>query len=201
MEITLSPADRALLTADRHGQNYNAARNDRMFAGLSATGGIALIAAAAGGGHPTLFTPAGSKRVISIKALKLGYVTAGANAPGSLAWNITENAGANIGPAGAAILTATRVAVRNLQVGSVKLGVAYWSPTTNTFTAAPVYHRPIGLSLLTAISTTAVAPFPWREYYDGDNLIMPGAALSLVTVQATTTALFRVCVEFEEVDE
>ena len=200
MEITLSVEDRALLTATRYGQNYEAARNDRMFAGLSATGGIAIIAAAAGGGHPTLFNPAGSKRVISIKALKLGYVTAGANAPGSLAWNITENAGANIGPAGAAILTATRVAVRNLQVGSAKVGVAYWSPTTNTFTAAPVYHRPIGLSLFTGISTTAVAPFPWRENYDGDNLIMPGTALSLVTVQATTTALFRVCVEFEEVD-
>ena len=46
-----------------------------------------------------------------------------------------------------------------------------------------------------------MAPFPWREYYDGDNLIMPGTALSLVTVQATTTALLRYTILFEEVDE
>ena len=50
MEIALGAEDRALLAGDRYGTRYNACRNDRMFAGLNATGGIALIAAAAGGG-------------------------------------------------------------------------------------------------------------------------------------------------------
>src|SRR3990167_264689 len=200
MEIAFSAEDRALLVADRHGRNYNATVNERMYIAASATGGIALIAAAAGGGHPTLFNPAGSKGAISIKALRLAYVS-GDNAPGGLAWNITESAGSNIGPTGAAILTATRVAVRNAAAGSTKVGKAYWSPTTNTFTAAPVYHRPIGLSLFTGVAATAVAPFRLEEKYDGDNLIMPGTALSLVTSQATTTALFRVTILFEEVPE
>lgn len=200
MEVTLTKEDRALVSFRSHGQNYNATRNNRMYVAASLTGGIALIVAAAGGGHPTLFNPAGSGRVISIKKLRLAYVS-GANAPGSLAWNITESAGADIGPAGAAILTATRVAVRNAYAGGPVDSKAYWSPAVNTFTAAPVYHRPIGLSLFTAVAATANNPFDLGEDYDGDNLIKPGTALTLCTVQATTTALFRVTIVFEEIDE
>ena len=51
------------------------------------------------------------------------------------------------------------------------------------------------------MAATAVAPFTLGEDYDGDNLIMPGTALSLVAQQTTTTALFRVTIVFEEIDE
>ena len=56
-------------------------------------------------------------------------------------------------------------------------------------------------SLFTGVAATAVAPFELGEDYDGDNLILPGTALSLVTSQATTTSLLRVTVLFEEIDQ
>ena len=192
--------DAQLLADGLHGKYYHAAINNRLYNFTSATGGIAQIVAATTGGHPTLFNPKGSGRVLSIRRLNVGYVS-GNNAPGSLAWNIVENAGADIGPAGAAILTATRVAGTNAAAGGPYDSKAYWSPTTNTFTAAPVFWRPISLSLFTGVAATAVAPFPLFEDYDGDLLILPGAAVCLVTVQATTTSLLRIGLVVEEVDE
>ncbi len=184
-----------------HGKYYTAARNSRLFVGASLTAGIALIIAATTGNHPTLFNPLGSGRVLSIRKLQLGYVS-GANAPGSLAWNSTANAGSNIGPTGAAILTGTRVAVASAMTGGPVDSRAYWMPAINTYTAAPTYYRPTSLSLFTAVAATSeAAPFSWGEEYDGDLLIAPGAALSLVSQQATTTALFRITVLFEEINE
>ena len=185
-----------LLTSPVHGKYYYAAKNNRLYVATSATGGIALIVAAAAGGHPTLWNPQGSGRVLSIRRLLLGYVS-GANAPGSLAWNITENAGDSPATAGA-IPTATKVAVVNALAGGPVSSKAWWSPTTNTFTAIPVYYRPTNLSLFTGAAATAVAPFTLGEEYDDDLMIAEGTALSLVAQQATTTALFRVTILFEE---
>lgn len=164
----------------------------------SATGGIALIVAATTGGHPTLFNPLNSGRIISIKKLLLGYVS-GNNAPGSLAWNVTTGAGSQAAT-GSAILTATAVAAQSAMAGGVVDQKSIWAPTTNTFTAAPAFYRPCALSLFTGVAATAAPPFAWGETYDDDLLIAPGTALSLVTQQATTTALFRVGLVFEEID-
>ena len=184
---------------DKHGRYYDAARRGRLFVATSATGGIALIVAATTGGHPTLWNPEGSGRNLSIISLGLGYVS-GNNAPGSLAWNTTLRAG--VAPATASpILTATRADVVSGMVGGPIDSKAYWSPTVNTFTAAPVFYRPTRLSLFTGVAATAVAPFDWGEDYDGTLNIAPGNALSLVSAQATTTSLLRVTVVFEEVDE
>ena len=183
---------------DKHGRYYDSARRGRLFVATSPTGGIAIIAAAAGGGHPTLWNPAGNDRNLSVVSLALGYVS-GNNAPGSLAWNHTLRAGAE--PAtGGRIPTATRVDVQSAMVGGPIDSSAIWAPTVNTFTAAPVFGRPIKLSLFTGVAATAVAPFAWGEDYDGTLNIAPGAAISLVNVAATTTSLFRVTVVFEEID-
>lgn len=184
-----------------HGSRYTATRSGRMFIATSDTAGIALIVSATTGGHPTLWNPLGSGRIINIRRLALGYVS-GNNAPGSLAWNITTNAGSNAATgASNAILTATKVAVTSAMAGGPVDSKAWWSPTTNTFTAAPAFYRPTALSLFTGVAATAVAPFIWGEDYDGDFLLWPGTAVSLVTVQATTTSLFRIGVVFEEVDD
>ena len=183
-----------------HGKYYEASRNGRLVYGTSATGGIAIIVAATGGGHPTLFNPSNSGRNFSVVSLALGYVS-GANAPGSLAWNHVLKAGANAGTGiSMPILTAVPVDVQNSMVGAPTDSKAVWSPTTNTFTAAPVYGRPIKLSLFTGLAATATTPFMWGEDYDGSFNIAPGTAVCLVTQQATTTALFRVTVVWEEVD-
>ena len=188
-----------LLTSPVHGRYYYAAKRNRLYVATSATGGIAVIAAATGGGHPTLWNPLGSGRILSIKRLLLGYVS-GANAPTSLAWNVTENAGSQVAT-GAPIITASKVAVMNAIAGGPVDSKAYWSPTTNSFTAAPAFYRPTNLSLFTGIGATAVAPFTWGEEYDDDLMIAEGAALSLVTQAATTTALLRITVVFEEKDK
>jgi len=193
--IALSPHGEVLIK----GGSYEAAKAGRLVVGTSATGGIAIIAAATGGGHPTLWNPEGSGRIISVRRLLLGYVS-GNNAPTSLAWNVTKNAGA-VPATGAAIPTAVKVDVESAMAGGVADSKARWSPTTNTFTAAPAFYRPIGLSLFTGVAATAVAPWIWGEEYDGDLLIAPSTAISLVTQAATTTSLFRITVVFEEVDE
>ena len=187
-----------LLTSPMHGRYYYAAKRNRLYVAAGATAGIAIIAAATGGGHPTLWNPLGSGRILSIKRLLLGYVS-GANAPTSLAWNVTENAGSQVAT-GAAIITATKVAVANAIAGAPIDSKAIWSPTVNTFTAAPAYYRPTNLSLFTGAAATAVAPFTFGEEYDDDLMIAEGTALSLVTQAATTTALFRITVLFEEKD-
>lgn len=178
---------------------YHKNIDNRVFVATSATGGIALIVAATTGGHPTLWNPLGSGRYINVKKLLLGYVS-GNNAPGSLAWNITRNAGA-AAATGSPIATATLVAVESALAGGTVDAKALWSPTTNTFTAAPAYYRTCGLSLFTGVAATAVAPFQMQEDYDGDLVIAPGCALSLVSQQATTTALFRIAIVAEEIDE
>lgn len=191
--------DKVLQVGLEHGINYAATRADRVYVGTSATGGIAIIAAATTGGHPTLFNPLGSGRTLSLRRLRLGYVS-GNNAPTSLSWNITEGAGSQ--PAtGSAILTATKVAVVNARAGGPVNSKAWWSPTTNTFTAAPTFWVPTSLSLFTGVAATAVAPFVWGEDYDGELQVAEGTAISLVTQAATTTALFRVSVVWEEIPD
>lgn len=199
MKLELDERDLAQLAPDKHGKYYDVARKGRLFVASSLTAGIALIVAATTGNHPTLWNPLGSGRILSIRKLQLAYVS-GANAPGSLAWNVTEDAGAQVGTGGP-ILTFTKVAVRNALAGGPVDSKGLWSPAISTYTAAPAYHRPTGISLFTGAAATAVAPFVLEEEYDGDNLIMPGTALSLVTQQATTTALFRITVLVEEIDE
>ncbi|MDO8534608.1 MAG: hypothetical protein Q7S17_07700 [Xanthobacteraceae bacterium] len=191
--------NRAQLMAEQHGKHYAAAAAGRLYLATSASGGIALKVPATGGGHPTLWNPLGSGRIISIKSLELSWVS-GNNAPGAVEWAITENAGA-AAATGAAITAATLVAPVNATAGE-GLGTrkGLWSPTTNTFTAAPVFYRPAGISLFTGVGTTAVAPFMLRVDYDGGMNIAESTALSLCFQTTTTTAVFQVGILYEEID-
>lgn len=190
---------RELLMNQAHGPYASAARRGRLFLATSAQAGIALIVAATTGGHPTLWNPLGSRRVLSIRRLDLSWLS-GNNAPTGLEWDSTLNAGSQVAT-GAPILTATKVAVLNANGGDAVDSKAIWSPTTNTFTAAPAFYYPAGISLFTGIGTTAVAPFVLSQEYGGALRIPPGTALSLCSRAATTTALFQVGIVFEEEDE
>ena len=200
MKTELSTEDRALLAPPRHGKYYDIAEQGRLFLATSATAGIAIIVAATTGGHPTLLNPMGSNRVINVRRLLMGYVS-GDNAPTSLCWNTTTFGAQPATGASHNVLTATKVAVVSARVGGPVDSRAWFAPTVNTFTAAPSYYRPISLSLLTGVAATAVAPFSMVEEYDGDLTIEPGNGICLVTQAATTTALFRYTILFEEVDE
>lgn len=192
---------RDLFVGKLHGDYHEISRRGRLYVATSATGGIALIVAATTGGHPTLINPIGSGRVLSIRKLALAYVS-GNNAPGSISWNSIEDVGAQAATGvSSPILTAVPVAMVPSRLGGPVDHKGIWSPTTNTFTAAPAFYRPANLSLFTGVAATAVAPFTWGEEYDGDLEIAPGNALALVSQQATTTALFRVMLLVEEIDD
>jgi len=178
-----------------HGKYYKQASLNRIYTGSSASTGIAIIVPGTGGGHPTLWNPSDSARNVSIVRLELGYVS-GNNAPTTFEWAVTLSTGAAVATA-APILTATFVNPTGIVGGSLD-NKARWSPTTNTFTAAPTFYRSTGLSLFTGVAATAVAPFTLTAVYDGDLVLAPGTAISLCTQAATTTALFQVSLTWEE---
>lgn len=188
--------DGALVVSEAHGRYAEQNIKGRVFTGCSATGGIAIIQAANTGGHPTLWNPLGSGVNLSVCSLALSYVS-GNNAPTALTWHYTKNTGSTVAT-GAAIATLTQVAAYGV-VGGAYDPKGIWSPTTNTFAAAPTYLRPTGLSLFTGVAATAVAPFALRVPYDGELVIAPGVALSLCSQAATTTALFQVAIVWEEI--
>lgn len=189
--------DGAAVVTELHGKYYEQASRGRLFYGMSASAGIALIVAATTGGHPTLFNPLGSGINASIVRLYLAYAS-GTNAPTALAWAQTTNAGA-AAATGSPILTATLVAANNGLIGSSNTSLAKWSPTTNTFTAAPTVIGGVGVGLTTMVSTSTNNPNALIVDYDGSLVVGQGAALSLVSIAATTTALFNVTVVWEEV--
>lgn len=167
------------------------------YTGVSASAGIAIIVPATTGGHPTLWNPSDSGVNVHVRLLELSWVS-GNNAPCAIEWAFVSNTGAAVAT-GAPIATATLVA----PVGTIGQGVnnkAKWSPTTNTFTAAPAFLRPAGISLFTGIGTTAVAPFTLRAAYEQDDFVLgPGSAVCLCNQTTTTTALFQVGVTWEEI--
>ena len=167
------------------------------YTGASASAGIAIIVPATTGGHPTLWNPTDSGMYAHVRRLELSYVS-GNNAPTAIEWAAVTNTGAAVAT-GAPIATATLVAPVAKHGEGVNNRVK-WSPTTNTFTAAPVFVRPTGLSLFTGVASTAVAPFVLIAQYEQDDFVLaPGSAISLCTQAATTTALFQVGVTWEEI--
>ncbi|MDO8534609.1 MAG: hypothetical protein Q7S17_07705 [Xanthobacteraceae bacterium] len=199
-ENTPQVQGRAQLMARQHGRHYAAAMAGRLLYARSASTGIALLepAATPSGNHPTLWNPQGSRRIISILSLELSWVS-GDCAPGAVEWAITENAGAQKAT-GAAIITATLVAPVSAVAGHGLDRKGLWSPTVNTFTAAPVFYRGAGISLFTGVAGTADAPFMLKADYDGGLNIAENTALSLCFQTTSTTAVFQVGILYEEID-
>ena len=202
--VTSNDADRTLgdgakVVSAIHGRHAESSIRGRVYTGSSASAGIAIKVAATGGGHPTLWNPADSGRYLSVVALRLGYVS-GNNAPTSMGFAVVPGNAGSTHATGAPIATATRVAPTGVIGGAVD-NKGIWSPTTNTFTVAPVFDRSIGLSLFTGVAATAVAPFSLEALFDGDLVLAPGKAICLTTQAATTTALFQVSLTWEEIDQ
>lgn len=185
------------IVSELHGKYYEQNSRGNVYKGLSASAGIALIVPATTGGHPTLWNPTGSGVNASIIRLSLSYVS-GANAPTAIEWAATLNAGSNVGT-GSPIATFTTVNPSAGLVGGSVNNKVRWAPTTNTFTAAPVFYEPTGIGLDTMAAASTNAPFTINVDYDGMLGLAPGTALSLCTQAATTTALFQVMVVWEEV--
>ncbi len=185
------------------GDHYEAAKAGRVVVATSLTAGIAIIIAATTGNHPMLWNRLGSGRIMEVLSLRMTLVT-GTNAPGGLAWNHVLDTG-SVAATGASspILTATRVAVQPAMVGGNLDSQLYFAPAVCTFTAAPVYGRPISLTLMTGAEANATPPYKMEEVYDRNNplLIAPGSAICLVSENATTTSTYRFSILVREHDE
>lgn len=149
---------------------------------LCTTPAQAYVLPATTGGMPTIWNPAGSGRVFYILRLAAAWVS-GTNVAGSLVVAATANAGAAIGTA-APIVTFTGVAP--VSAGNPNYSTSIkWSPTTNTFTAAPTVIASTGFNFASAQPTGL-----FENDYDGSLAIYPGNAVSLGYTVTTSTALF-----------
>ncbi len=100
----------------------------------------------------------------------------------------TLNIGGSVAT-GAPILTATLVAGQNCyRGGPVGQSVMNWSPTTNTFTAAPTVRSGTSINFGTADPTNS--GFDHTHTFDGSFAVYPGNAMSMVYSVTTSTALY-----------
>lgn len=147
----------------------------------------AFILSATGGGHPTLINPSNSGKVFIPVSVNVGFIS-GTTVIGSVlvAQTLAVGGGA---ATGAAVVTATLVsAVPTYTGGPVGQSVMQWSPTTNTFTAAPTVILPTNLNLGAASPTNGGQP---QEFlFRGRLAFYPGTAMSLTYSVTTSTALF-----------
>jgi len=144
----------------------------------------ALLLSATTGGHPTLLNPLGSNTLFIPVRLSLGFLS-GTTVIGSVLAAETQNIGGGAAT-GAAIVTATLVAPKSAQRPNGQ-GRCLWSPTTNTFTAAPTVIADL-------FNVGAVGPSagvgPYDYWFDGTLSFTPGTALSIVYSVTTSTSLF-----------
>lgn len=141
-----------------------------------------------GSGVPTVINPGGSGVNFIPLALQIGF-TSGTTVIGSVLLAYTKKVQAVATGAGSPILTATQVAPENALIGSGTVPKTYWSPTTNTFTAAPTVFAASGINLAPA---DPVGGFVAQAKYDGMFVFAPGSALSIVYSVTTSTALFHI---------
>ena len=184
--LTRYARDGSLVVSEAHGKFYEQASRGNMYCALSASGGIALIAVAAN--IPTLWNPLGSGVNLELVRLQLGWVS-GACAPVALNWDFLNPAGATVAT-GAPIASATFITPVNCLVGAGKVSQAKFAAAAITFTANPAFFMPTGIGIGTGAPT--VVPSIISVDYDGQIVLPPGSALSLVAQAGTTTALYQV---------
>ncbi len=172
----------AVLVSQFSPSYYEAVKADRVFIYTILSQAILLTATT--GNVPTIINPASSGRNFVPLALRVAWISTAYTA-GALAWAISRNVGSTFGT-GAPIVTATMVAQINARVGvnTNNTSKMMWSPSTNTFTAAPVVFAATGIGhVLTAVDTSD------NVVYNGEIVIEPGNALSLVYTVTTMTSL------------
>lgn len=173
----------SMVTAETNGKHFEETLNGNAF--IYHIASQALVLAATGGGHPTVINPAGSGVIWVPTALRLSFIS-GTTVIGGVI--LAETLNAVIGT-GATIPTATIVAAVPALRGAGAQPRCQWSPTTNTFTAAPTSRCATGLNL------GAAAPTGSGQYetkFDGSIGFYPGTACSVCYTVTTSTALFQI---------
>lgn len=172
----------AVLTSNLAPKYLEAVKNDRVF--IYTMLSQAIVLSATGGGHITIINPVGSGRLFVPLALRIAWISTAFTAH-ALAWAVTRNSGTGAATA-APILTATLVAQVNARMGANLNNTSkmLFSPTTNTFTAAPTVFAATGLGTVVTATDTAL-----NVTYDGEIVMEPNTALSLVATVTSGVAL------------
>jgi hypothetical protein len=166
-----------------NGKYAEMARRGQLFLYSTPAAGQAFITTATTGGFPTIWNPSNSGKVGYILSVAVTWLS-GTTTAGALLAAITPNTGPNIGT-GLPIVTFTKVVQLGNNPGYAS--AMYWSPTTNTFTAAPTVIATTGINL--GANPGAII---LQQDYDGQLAIYPGNAISLVYSVTTSTALYMV---------
>ncbi len=156
---------------------------------------LALLISATTGTVPTLWNPSTSGKIFIPKKLILTYLSGTTTIGGvCLAKTITQPGTAVIATNGPIITFTEGVAELDkfnggLAQPNAKTSAMKWAPAVCTFVAAPVK------CLDTSISLGAAAPSIGNNLvhkFDGECIVWPGSALSVVYTVTTSTALFFV---------
>lgn len=182
--------DSSLVVQESHGKWTEQVSRGNVFHATTLTAGVAIIVAATTGNHPTLWNPTTAGFGAEFIGLKIGRVS-GTDAPGAWYWASTFPAGAAIA-SGGPIATFTRVAVVNGLVGGPADAVMNWAPAINTYTAAPTFWAPVGITMFTGTVAAVIAEIQLDLEFDGQIVLGPNSALSVCTQVATSTALYAV---------
>lgn len=179
----------AFITHEMSGKHFEQALRGKMV-NFTITG-QALLLAATTGGHPTVINPAGSGVLFVPLSLTVSFVS-GTTVIGSVVIGDTLNV-AGLPATGGPIPTATLVSPTSGYRGGpgVPTGLL-WSPTTNTFTAAPT------ITEATTINLGAAAPTGsgiYQHLWNGMTVYGPGSAMSVCYSVTTSTALFTTTIK------
>jgi hypothetical protein len=173
-----------VVTHEASGQFFEQAINGRLF--VYTINSQALLLTNTTGGFPTVINQAGSGVYFVPISLQLGYIS-GTTVPASVVIGTTLNAAVGTG---ATIPTATIVAQKpSIRGGKSGAGICQWSPTTNTFTAAPTIDYTTSIELGVA---AALAGNNYRHLFNGELAYYPGTAMSICYSVTTSTALYQI---------
>ena len=187
--------DASLAVQETNGKWYELLSRGLLFEATTLTAGIAIIVAATTGNHPTLWNPTAAPGYNAQFARLTAARVSGTDAPGAWYWASTIGAGSTIATAGP---IATFNYLANPPLNSLVGGTPAsdpnmrWAASVCTFTAAPVFYAPVGITMFTGTVAAVIAEISLIIDYDGEMGVAPGSAISLCTQVATSTALYAV---------
>lgn len=171
------------VTHESNGKHFEETLNGNAF--IYHIASQALLLSATTGGHPTVINPTGSGVIFVPTCLRISFIS-GTTVIGAVI--LAETLAAVVGT-GATIVTATIVAAKPALRGSGGAPRCLWSPTTNSFTAAPTSVCATGINLGAAAPTGTGT---YEAKFDGSIAFYPGTACSVCYTVTTSTALFQV---------
>lgn len=175
------------VTAETNGKHFEETLNGNAFVYTIAS--QALLLSATTGGHPTVINPTGSGVIFVPTSLRISFIS-GTTVIGAVVLGTTLAAGGGAAT-GAPIVTATLVAAKAAMRGAPFVPRCLWSPTTNSFTAAPTVDFATGINLGAAAPTGTGT---YEAKFDGAVAYYPGTAMSVCYTVTTSTALFAITV-------